>query len=92
MSNVIVDGIRDPKNAAEIESQCDGRESFVEIYLKQFYNIHYVVVYAGESERTFTLFQLLLTIKQIFQIFVFMFYYNLHSYLLLLQILYQKII
>lgn len=51
VSNVIVDGIRDPKNAAEIESQCDGRESFVEIYLKQFYNIHYVVVYAGENTK-----------------------------------------
>ena len=50
VSGVIVDGNRDPKIAADITSQCGGRNSYVEIFLARYYGIHYVVVYAGESE------------------------------------------
>ena len=53
VSDVIVDGNRDPANEVGIESQCEGRNSFVEISMITFIKIHYVVVYAGQSEKKF---------------------------------------
>lgn len=50
LGNAILDGIKNPQMSAEVENQCEGKKSFVEVMLMGGYVIHYVIVYAGESE------------------------------------------
>ena len=51
--NAILDGNKDPQMSTDIENQCEGQNSFVEVMLLGGYVIHYVVVYAGESEMNY---------------------------------------
>lgn len=55
VSGVVVDGNKDPNNDVEIESQCEGRHSILEIYFVKSLKVHYVVVYAGKSKDKITI-------------------------------------
>ena len=51
LSNVILDGNKDPKMYVNVEGRCGGKRSVVEILLNGSYDVNYVVVYAGEGKK-----------------------------------------
>lgn len=52
LSNIMVDGIKDPEKFETAESECMGRESYVEVHLRGTFAIHYVIVFAGNGTTT----------------------------------------